>query len=126
MDGQNVALGKGKAGLELADLGVKEVLVLIHDWFDLFYADAHDQILFFMKNKVCFFTLRNISRVFLDVKKDLFEKGNDVDELGAVQIRAVLLVYLENVGQMGVDLVANLAVLDEGMGVALEFPEGLF
>jgi len=45
VDGQNVALGKGKAGLELADLGVKEVLVLIHDWFDLFYADAHDQIL---------------------------------------------------------------------------------
>ena len=64
--------------------------------------------------------------MFLDVKKDLFEKDNNVDKLGAVQIGTVLLVHLENVGQMGVDLVANLAVLDEGMGVALELPEGLF
>jgi hypothetical protein len=31
VDGQNVALGKGKAGLDLVDLGVKKVLVLIHD-----------------------------------------------------------------------------------------------
>ena len=70
--------------------------------------------------------LGNVFRVFLDIKKDLFEKDNNVDKLGAVQIGTVLLVHLENVGQMGVDLVANLAVLDEGMGVALELPEGLF
>ena len=73
-----------------------------------------------------FLILRNVFRVFLDVKKDLFEKGDDVDKIGAVQIGTVLLVHLENIGQMGVDLVANLAVLDEGMGVALEFPEGFF
>ena len=64
--------------------------------------------------------------MFLDVKKDLFEKGDNVDKLGTVQIGTVLLVHLENVGQMGVDLVANLAVLDERRGVALELPEGLF
>ena len=64
--------------------------------------------------------------MFLDVKKDLFEKGDDVDKLGTMQIGAVVLVHLKNIGQMGVDLVANLAVLDERVRVALEFPEGLF
>lgn len=64
--------------------------------------------------------------MFLDVKKDLFENDDDIDKCRALQIGAVFLVHLENVGQMGVDLVANLAVLDERMGVALELPEGLF
>ena len=45
MDGQNVALCKGKAGLELADLGVKEVVVLIHDWFDFIHVKFDHQIL---------------------------------------------------------------------------------
>lgn len=73
-----------------------------------------------------FFTLSNVIAVFLDVKKNLFEKDDDVDKIRAVQIGTVLLVHLENVGQMRVDFVANLAVLDEGMGAALELPEGLF
>jgi hypothetical protein len=45
VDGQNVALGKGKAGLELVNLGVKKVVVLIHEWIDLFSVKFDHQIL---------------------------------------------------------------------------------
>jgi hypothetical protein len=45
VDGQNVALGKGKAGLKLVNLGVKKVVVLIHDWIDLFSVKFDHQIL---------------------------------------------------------------------------------
>ena len=55
MDSQNVALYKGETGLKLVDLGVKEVLVLIHEWIDFIYVNLDDQILFFMKNKVIYF-----------------------------------------------------------------------
>jgi hypothetical protein len=64
--------------------------------------------------------------MFLDIKKDLFKNGNDIDKFGAVQIGTILLVELENVGQMRVDLVADLTVMNEGIGCALDFPEGIF
>ena len=63
--------------------------------------------------------------MFLDVKKDLFENGDDVGKCRALQIGAVFLVHLKNVSQMGIDLGANLAVLNERIGGALEFPEGI-
>lgn len=64
--------------------------------------------------------------MFLDIKKDLFENDDDVGECGAVQIGTVFLVHLENVGQMRVDLVSKLTVMDERIGGALEFPESIF
>lgn len=56
--------------------------------------------------------LGNVAGMFLDIKKNLFEKGDHFDELGTMEIGAIVLVQLENVGQMGVDLVSNLTMFD--------------